>query len=68
MITARYYEDMMLDLEKKFEENPESVKKQMDELNIETLVCLGYSAGARVYARSTGTKLKEAGEKREYNG
>lgn len=68
MITARYYEEMMSELEKRFNNDPVAVKKQMDELNLETLSCFGYSAGARIYARTTNTRLKEAGEEREYNG
>lgn len=63
MITARYYEDMMKDLIKNYDNNPNEIKKQMDRLNIETLSSLGYSAGAKLYSEKIGVKLKD-----EHNG
>lgn len=59
MITARQYEDMMNELKDSFEENPKDIRNQMDQLNIETLACLGYFAGAKIYSEMTGVKLKD---------
>lgn len=58
MITPRYYEDMMKELSANYKDNPADVRAQMDRINIETLACLGYSAGAKIYAKTTGVKLK----------
>lgn len=66
MITAGDYEKGMLDLKQHFDEDPVAVKKQMDELNLEALVCMGYSAGARIYAELNELCVKEVGI--EYHG
>lgn len=66
MITAGDYEKGMLDLKRQFAEDPVAVKKQMDELNLEALVCMGYSAGAKIYAELNGLSVKEVSV--EYHG
>ena len=65
MITARHYEDFMKDLRDIYNMNPNEAKRQMDEINIETLSSLGYEAGAKIYSEVTGIRLK--GVESEHN-
>jgi hypothetical protein len=49
MITARQYEEKMIEYAELHKENPEKARKLIEKLNIDTLECLGYAAGTRIY-------------------
>ncbi len=49
MITARQYEEKMLEYLEEYKDKPETMRRLMEKLNIDTMDCLGYSAGARIY-------------------
>ena len=49
MITARQYEDMMLEIVREDREKPDVMRDKMIKLSIDTLDCLGYAAGARIF-------------------
>lgn len=49
MITARQYEEKMIEYAEIYQENPEKARKLIEKLNIDTLECLGYAAGIKIY-------------------
>ena len=49
MITARQYEETMLEIARDYKEQPETMYTLMDKLNTDTLDCLGYAAGVQIY-------------------
>lgn len=53
MITARNYEDMMQEIVREERGKPEIMRDKMIKLTIDTLDCLGYAAGARIFETYT---------------
>jgi len=51
MITARQYEENMLEIVRDYINQPETMYKLMDKLNADTLNCLGYAAGVEIFER-----------------
>jgi len=49
MITAREYEERMLEIVREDRGKPEIMRDKMIQLSIETLDCMGYAAGARIF-------------------
>ena len=49
MITARQYEEKMIELSEEYKDKPETMKELAEKLNIDVLECFGYSAGAEIY-------------------
>lgn len=49
MITARHFEDRMIEIKTEYMDKPETMKALMARLMADTLDCLGYSAGTRIY-------------------
>lgn len=49
MITAREYEERMLEIVREDRDKPEIMRDKMIQLSIETLDCMGYAAGARIF-------------------
>lgn len=49
MITARDYEEQMLEIARDYKDQPETMYTLMDKLNTDTLDCMGYAAGVQVY-------------------
>lgn len=58
MITAREYEERMLEIVREDRDKPEIMRDKMIQLSIDTLDCMGYAAGARIF---------EHFRKKEYN-
>lgn len=56
MITARQYEEQMLEIVREDREKPEIMRDRMIKLSIDTLDCLGYAAGARIFEAYTTKK------------
>ena len=53
MITAREYEDRMLEIVREERHNKDIMRDKMIKLSIETLDCMGYAAGARIFEQYT---------------
>lgn len=53
MITARNYEEMMQEIVREDRGTPELMRDKMIKLSIDTLDCLGYAAGARIFEEYT---------------
>lgn len=51
MITARQYEENMLEIVRDYINQPDTMYKLMDKLNADTLNCLGYAAGVEIFER-----------------
>ena len=51
MITARQYEEQMLEIVRDYKDKPETMYILMDKLNMDTLDCLGYAAGVQIFDR-----------------
>lgn len=51
MITARQYEEKMLEIVRDYINQPETMYTLMDKLNMDTLDCLGYAAGVEIFDR-----------------
>lgn len=49
MITARQYEDKMIELSEEYKEHPDTMKELMIKMMMDVLECNGYTAGNRVY-------------------
>lgn len=49
MITAANFEDRMHEIVRDYRDQPEAMQQQANELVINTLDCMGYAAGARIF-------------------
>lgn len=49
MITARQYEEKMIELSEEYKDKPETMKELAQKLNIDVLECFGYTSGAMIY-------------------
>ena len=58
MITARDYEEQMLEIVREERNNKDLMRDKKIKLSIDTLDCMGYAAGARIF---------EQYAQREYN-
>lgn len=49
MITARHFEDQMIELIEEYKDKPETMTDLMARLMADTLDCLGYAAGTKIF-------------------
>ena len=56
MITARQYEEKMIELSEEYKDKPETMKQLAEKLNIDVLECFGYGAGAEIYKKTLKDK------------
>ena len=58
MITARHFEDRMIEITEEYKDKPETMKELMSRLMADTLDCLGYSAGTNIYREVRNAEQK----------
>lgn len=49
MITARQFEDKIIEIKQDYKDDPDTLNMLLDKLVYDTLDCVGYTAGARLY-------------------